>query len=44
MSTLPEVEEAGNIGLKILTLSMVTNFAAGISTKPLKQSEVKEKT
>ena len=42
MSTLPEVEEAGNIGLKILTLSMVTNFAAGISNQPLKHSEVLE--
>ena len=31
MSTLPEILQAGVLGLNILTLSIITNFAAGIS-------------
>lgn len=42
MSTLPELREAGAIGLKLLTLSLLTNFAAGISKQPLTHEEVLE--
>ena len=31
MSTLPEIVQAGLLGLNILTLSIITNFAAGVS-------------
>ena len=31
MSTLPEIVQAGLLGLNMLTLSIITNFAAGVS-------------
>ena len=40
MSTLPEIEEAGSLGLNVLTLSLLTNFAAGISDQSLTHEEV----
>lgn len=40
MSTLPEIEEAGSLGLNVLTLSVLTNFAAGISDQSLTHNEV----
>ena len=40
MSTLPEIEEGGTLGLNVLTLSTLTNFAAGISEHPLTHKEV----
>ena len=40
MSTLPEIEEGGILGLNVLTLSTLTNFAAGISEHPLTHQEV----
>tara|TARA_B100000530_G_scaffold96489_1_gene59613 strand:+ start:934 stop:1728 length:795 start_codon:yes stop_codon:yes gene_type:complete len=42
MSTLPEIQEGGNLGLKLLTLSLLTNYAAGISEKSLTHEEVLE--
>ena len=44
MSTLPEIQEGGNLGLKLLTLSLLTNYAAGISEKSLTHEEVLENT
>ena len=40
MSTLPEIKEAGLLGLNVLTLSVITNFAAGISKTSLSHEEV----
>ena len=42
MSTLPEIREGGALGMKLLTLSLLTNFAAGISKQPLTHEEVLE--
>ena len=42
MSTLPEIREAGRLGFKLLTMSLLTNFAAGISKQPLTHEEVLE--
>lgn len=42
MSTLPEIELAGSLGLNILTLSLLTNLAAGLSDHPLTHKEVLE--
>ena len=42
MSTLPEIREAGLSGMKLLTLSLLTNFAAGISETPLTHEDVLE--
>lgn len=40
MSTIPEVLVAAALGLNVLGLSLVTNYAAGISQKPLTHQEV----
>tara|TARA_B110000438_G_scaffold248096_1_gene250631 strand:+ start:9011 stop:9802 length:792 start_codon:yes stop_codon:yes gene_type:complete len=40
MSTVPEVLEGGELGLNLLTITMLTNFAAGISGFPLTHDEV----
>ena len=40
MSTLPEALVAAHLGLQVLVISLVTNMATGISTKPLSHHEV----
>ena len=40
MSTYPEILEAGDLGMNVLTFSLLSNYAAGISDFPLKHSEV----
>ena len=40
MSTVPEIISAGELGMNILTLSCLTNFAAGISSTALSHEEV----
>ena len=40
MSTVPEIEMGGNIGLKTLKISTLTNYAAGISKNKLSHDEV----
>jgi purine nucleoside phosphorylase I, inosine and guanosine-specific len=44
MSTVPEVIAARHAGLKVLGISIVTNFAAGVSEKPLSHEEVLQVT
>lgn len=44
MSTVPEAIVANYCGLKILGLSCITNYAAGVSDKKLSHSEVIETT
>ena len=40
MSTVPEIVAAGEFGIKSLTISCLTNYAAGISATPLTHEEV----
>ena len=40
MSTVPEIEMGGNVDLKTLTISTLTNYAAGISKNKLSHDEV----
>ena len=40
MSTVPEVIAARHAGMRVLGISVVTNFAAGVSEKPLSHEEV----
>lgn len=42
MSTVAEAIAASHCGMKILAVSCITNFAAGISGKPLSHAEVME--
>ncbi len=42
MSTVPEIQAATDEGLKVLGLSCLTNFAAGILDQPLNHEEVLE--
>jgi len=42
MSTVPEILTGGELGLQVLGLSCLTNFAAGISEQPLSHAEVIE--
>lgn len=44
MSTVPEIREAGELGLEVLTISCVTNYAAGITPDLLTHEEVMEVT
>ncbi len=44
MSTVPEIQAASQLGLKILGISCLTNYAAGISPEPLSHTEVLETT
>ena len=40
MSTVPEIVTAAKLGIKTLTLSCLTNYAAGIARSPLSHQEV----
>ena len=40
MSTVPEIVTAAKLGIKTLTLSCLTNYAAGIARSPLTHHEV----
>ena len=40
MSTLPEIEEASKQGLNVLSLALLTNYAAGINKNTLSHKEV----
>ena len=40
MSTIPEIISGAELGMKILTISCLTNYAAGISNHPLTHEEV----
>ena len=42
MSTLPEINKAISYGMKILGLSCLSNYAAGINPDPLTHKEVLE--
>jgi len=42
MSTVPEIITAAEFGLPVITLSTLTNFAAGITNQPLTHQEVIE--
>jgi len=42
MSTLPEVTVAHYLGMRVLGLSVLTNYAAGLSKTPLNHEEVTE--
>ena len=42
MSTFPEVSVANNLGLKVLGISVLTNYAAGLNKIPLTHREVTE--
>ena len=42
MSTLPEIEEAGAQGLRVLSIALLTNYAAGISKDILSHKDVIE--
>jgi purine-nucleoside phosphorylase len=39
MSTVPEVIIARRLGLKVLGIAMVTNFAAGLGIEPLTHTQ-----
>lgn len=42
MSTVPEIHAAVEFGMKVLGISTITNYAAGITDKPLTHDEVIE--
>ncbi len=42
MSTAPEIETAGDLGIKAIGISCLTNYAAGITDQPLTHQEVME--
>ena len=42
MSTVPEIREAGELGMNILTISCLTNYAAGVVEAPITHEEVIE--
>ena len=40
MSTVPEIQQAAELYMKILAISTITNYAAGITNKSLSHEEV----
>jgi purine-nucleoside phosphorylase len=40
MSTVPEIQQAAELDMRILAMSTITNYAAGIINKPLSHEEV----
>ena len=42
MSTVPEVIVANQCGLEVIGLSCITNYATGLTEKPLSHDEVTE--
>ena len=40
MSTVPEIQEAAELGMKALSISTITNYAAGIIDDPLSHEDV----
>ena len=42
MSTVPEIQMAGTLGMTTLGISCLTNYAAGITSSPLSHREVIE--
>ena len=42
MSTVPEIQQAAELNMRILSISIITNYAAGIINKPLSHEEVIE--
>ena len=42
MSTLPEIEEASAQGLRVLSIALLTNYAAGINKDILSHKDVIE--
>ena len=42
MSTVPEIQMAGKLGISSLGISCLTNYASGITKNPLSHDEVIE--
>jgi purine-nucleoside phosphorylase len=42
MSTVPEIERAHQLGMKLIGIACLTNYAVGISPNPLTHDEVVE--
>jgi len=42
MSTVPEIISAAELNMRVLTISCLTNYAAGITKKSLSHEEVME--
>ena len=40
MSTVPEIQTATELGMKTLSISTITNYAAGIIDEPLSHDDV----
>jgi purine-nucleoside phosphorylase len=40
MSTVPEIQCAAELGIRVIGISTITNFAAGITGEPLTHDEV----
>ena len=40
MSTVPEIQEAAELGMKVLGISTITNYAAGIIDDPISHEDV----
>ena len=40
MTTVPEIQQAAELDMRILAMSTITNYAAGIINKPLSHEEV----
>jgi purine-nucleoside phosphorylase len=40
MSTVPEIQKAAELGMKVLCISTITNYAAGIIDDPLSHEDV----